>query len=144
MICGVENSTNRYYVAVFSVDITFACHFMAPHPPHLHPYKSACGIGYASIKLYKMVGNSTSYPFKSWCMDRHRIMVNCMQPSVFLPKIQCFTSLKLLFLNNYDCAWKPSFLKSRHTFIMHISGWFLALLRVCVGLQFIVHKLHLH
>ena len=110
-------------------------------PPHLHPYRSACGIGYASIKIYKMAGNSASYPFNSQCMDRHRIMVSCMQASVFLPKIQCFTSLKLLFLNIYNCAWKPSFLKSRHTFIMHISGWFLALLRVCVGLQFIVHKL---
>ena len=44
-------------------------------------------------KLSKMVGNKASYPFNSWCVARktlnnYRILVNCMQTSVFLPKIQ--------------------------------------------------------
>ena len=48
------------HLAVFSVNIVLACHFMT-----LHPYRNACGIDYASKKLSKMVGNSASYPFNS-------------------------------------------------------------------------------
>ena len=37
-----ENGTNGSHLAVFSEDVAFACHFIAPHPPHtLPPYRSA-------------------------------------------------------------------------------------------------------
>ena len=53
-------------IAVFSVDVA-----TTPPPSILHPYRSACGIGYASYKLSKMVSNSASCPFNScnWCID---------------------------------------------------------------------------
>ena len=35
--------------------------FCSPHTPTLPPYRSASGIGYASKKLYKIVGNPASY-----------------------------------------------------------------------------------
>ena len=57
MTFGGENGTNGRQLAVFSEDVAFACHFVAPHwPPTLSPYMSASGIGYASKKLSKMVG----------------------------------------------------------------------------------------
>ena len=40
---------DRCHLAIFSVDIDFACHFMATRPPL--PYGTASGIGYASKKL---------------------------------------------------------------------------------------------
>ena len=36
-------------MAVFSVDIAFASHFVVPH----HSYRSDCGIGYASKNYLK-------------------------------------------------------------------------------------------
>ena len=40
-------------LAVFSKDVAFAYHFVAPRPPPtLPPYRSARGIDYASKKLY--------------------------------------------------------------------------------------------
>ena len=39
-------------------------------------------------------------------------MANCMQASVFLPKIQHFKYLKSVFLNIYNCALNVAFLKS--------------------------------
>ena len=37
-ICVGENSTNGCHLAVFSVDVDYACHFMATHqPPLSHP-----------------------------------------------------------------------------------------------------------
>ena len=65
VICGVENGINWWQLAVFSFDRGLACHFMAPNP--LHPYRSACGISYASKQL---AGNSATYPFNSWSIDR--------------------------------------------------------------------------
>ena len=59
-ICGSENGTSVHYSGVFSVDVAFACHFVAtcllstPPPP---TYKSAGGIGYTSKQLPKMAGN---------------------------------------------------------------------------------------
>ena len=53
-------------LAVFSKDVAFACHFVAPRPPTLPPYRSASGIDYASKKtIYNMMGNSASYPVYS-------------------------------------------------------------------------------
>ena len=37
-------------MAVFGFDRVLASHFVAPHHPTLHPYRSACGIGVASKK----------------------------------------------------------------------------------------------
>ena len=50
------------YLAGFSEDIAFARHFVATRsPPPSLPVRSATGIGYASKKLTKMVGNLASY-----------------------------------------------------------------------------------
>ena len=55
-------------MAVFSVYVAFARHFVATRlPPTLPPYRSANGIGYASNKLSKIVGNSASYPLIIVC-----------------------------------------------------------------------------
>ena len=34
-VCGGQNSTNEYHLAVYSEDVAFACHFVATHPPTL-------------------------------------------------------------------------------------------------------------
>ena len=37
-MCGGDNGTNGCRLAVFTVDVAFACHFMATHPhPLPHP-----------------------------------------------------------------------------------------------------------
>ena len=46
-----KKGTIGCYLAVFSVEIALAHHFVASHYPTLHPCISACGIGYAS-KIY--------------------------------------------------------------------------------------------
>ena len=59
-LCGIwrKNGTNSGHLTVFSLDIAFACHFIATHlPSTLSPYRSASGIGYASKKLSKMAGS---------------------------------------------------------------------------------------
>ena len=61
--CGGENGINRSHLAVFSEDVAFAHHCMAPCPPT--PYRSTSGIGYAGTRLSKMVSNSASYPVYS-------------------------------------------------------------------------------
>ena len=43
-------------------------------------------------------------------------MVNCMRASLFLPEIQYFKLLKSVFLIIYNCARKPGFLESVHTY----------------------------
>ena len=59
VICGGKCGTKGHHLAVFSLDIAFAYHFMASClPSNLPPYRSAHGIGYASKKLSKMVGKS--------------------------------------------------------------------------------------
>ena len=64
---GSKNGTSRCYLAGFSENIAFSCHFVAIHPPStLPPYRSTTGIGYTSKKLFKMVGNSASYSPNSW------------------------------------------------------------------------------
>ena len=50
VICRGENDTNGCHLAVFSLDVAFARHFMATHPPPtLPPYRS--GIGCTSTLL---------------------------------------------------------------------------------------------
>ena len=52
--CGGENGTNGNHLAVFSEDVAFAHHFMAPYLPlTLPPYRSANGIGHASKNYLK-------------------------------------------------------------------------------------------
>ena len=68
MIRRGKNGTNGCHLAVLNLDVAFACHFVATHPPP--PYSNASGIGYASKKLSKMVDNSACYPLNSWLIDR--------------------------------------------------------------------------
>ena len=50
----VKNGTNGHYLAVCSVHIAFALHFVATHLPQtLTSYRSVSGIGYTSEKLSK-------------------------------------------------------------------------------------------
>ena len=44
-ICGTENDPNGCHLVVFSVEVAFAHHYVAPHHPHPSPYRGACGIG---------------------------------------------------------------------------------------------------
>ena len=59
VICGGENDTNVCQLAIFSIDVAFACHFMATHPspilpsPTLPLHRSASVIGYISKKCLK-------------------------------------------------------------------------------------------
>ena len=54
MTCGGKNGINGSHLAVFSEDVAFAHHFVAPHlPSTLLPYRSASGIGYASKNYLK-------------------------------------------------------------------------------------------
>ena len=49
VICGGENGINECHLAVFIVDVVFACNFVATSPPPiLPPYRSASSIGYTS------------------------------------------------------------------------------------------------
>ena len=51
------------HLIVFSENIAFARHFVAPRlPPPFHPIGV---LGYTSKKLSKMAGNSASYPDKN-------------------------------------------------------------------------------
>ena len=61
MTCRGEYGISGSHLAVFSEDVAFARHFIAPHPP----YRSTSGVCYASKKLSKMTGNSASYPVYS-------------------------------------------------------------------------------
>ena len=66
VICGGENGINGYQLAVFSVVIAFAHHFVATHPPP--PYRNTFLVVLAApVKiLSKTVANSASYPLNSW------------------------------------------------------------------------------
>ena len=53
-------------LAVFSEDIAFACHIVAPYPPPpSHPIGVLVVLAPPVKKLSKMVGNSASYPVYS-------------------------------------------------------------------------------
>ena len=104
MICGCEkyNGTDECHLAVFSVDVAFACHFVAPH----HHSKSACAVGYASTKLSKMASNSATYSFNRWCIGRQWIAVElwwiaCNASICFLPKIQYVLQIIKIDISKY-------------------------------------------
>ena len=56
MICGDENDSNGCHLAVFSVDIAFACQFVVTHPSS--PYSSAMVLATPVKKLPEMANNS--------------------------------------------------------------------------------------
>ena len=62
-------------------------------------------------------------------------MANFMQVSVCLPELQYF---KLVFLNIYNCTWKPGYLKSCHIFT-YVCMYFCmyGIIYVCVILIFL-------
>ena len=49
-------------------------------------------------------------------------MANLMQESVFLPKLQYFKDLKLVFLNIYNYVWKPGFLKFSYILVSELHS----------------------
>ena len=96
--CGGENGTNGSHFPVFSKDIAFAPHSVAPRPPPIIlPYRSASGIGYASTKLSKMVGSPASYPVYSRYNELLSIAIDfwknmCWQLQSFLRYIELIIS----------------------------------------------------
>ena len=84
-LCGMyrgQNGINGCHLAVFSLDVAFAHHFMAICLlPTIPPYRNASDIGYASKKLSKMVGNSASYLLNSWLTDGLQIAIELWQIS---------------------------------------------------------------
>ena len=60
-ICGGKNGINGCHLAVFSADITIACHFTATYsPPPSHPIVVPVVLATPG-KISKVVGNSASY-----------------------------------------------------------------------------------
>ena len=51
VICRVENGTYGHNLAVFSINVAFACHFVAPTIPTLHHYRSVCMLSIPVNKL---------------------------------------------------------------------------------------------
>ena len=72
MICGDKNGTYGCHLSVFSVDVTFARHFMVICPfPTLLFYRSASGIiSYVSKRTIYNGGNAASYLLNSLQIDR--------------------------------------------------------------------------
>ena len=65
MTCGGENGTNGSLLAVFSEDVAFAHHFVAPNmPPPSHPIGMLVLLA-TSVKISKMAGNPARYPVYS-------------------------------------------------------------------------------
>ena len=59
----------------------------------MHPYRNACGIGYAPKKLFKN-GSYSAGTFQQLVhrgtINIHGVMANCMPASVFLAEMQYF------------------------------------------------------
>ena len=60
MICGGENGTNGCYLADFSEDVAFVCHFVATHPPTPHPTRVLLVLATPVKSLSKKAGNSAT------------------------------------------------------------------------------------
>ena len=110
-------------LAVFSRDVAFACHFVAPRPPPtLPPYRSASGIDYAKKTIYNMMGNSASYPVYSrqWItLNSYRFVEKYMQAALINPKIHWIEFFKTLLLNIYNSAYKTPFCTSSHIVVIY-------------------------
>ena len=65
MTCGGENGTNGCYLAVFSENIVFAHHFVAPNHPLPIGVLVVFVVATTVKKLSKMVDNSASYTVNS-------------------------------------------------------------------------------
>ena len=65
-----------------------------------------------------MAGNSARYSPNSWWIDRLQIAIESWQISCkhLLPFLSYVKYLKSVFLNIYNCVWKPGFLKSSHIY----------------------------
>ena len=103
-------------MSVFNVDIAFVGHFTAPHPPD----RSACSIGYASKKLFKMAGNSvtiqsTADAYVDKTMNSNRIVVNYMHVRIYFPSLDTILQIiKISIFKNYGSH--VGFLKSSHIY----------------------------
>ena len=59
MIYGGENGTDGHHLAVYSVDVTFTCHFVATQIGVLV-------ILVTLVKISRKAGNSDSYSLNNW------------------------------------------------------------------------------
>ena len=70
VIYGVKMvSVDASYLAVFSVNIAFSCHFVWLLTPPSTSIRVLVVLA-MPVKPSKMAGNSAIYPFNSWCIDR--------------------------------------------------------------------------
>ena len=112
MLCGGENGSNGCQLAVFSVVLP-SCHFVPPAIPIgvLYYCRSACDICYTSKNYLKcwVIQLAIHSTVDAWedTMNSYKLMMNWMRPC----EIQY---LKSVYVNIYNCVWKPAFLKSSH------------------------------
>ena len=66
MVCGAENGTNCNHLTVSTLmESKPVIIIVVPTNPYPPSYMSAC-----STHTYEMIGNSDSYSFNSWSIDR--------------------------------------------------------------------------
>ena len=70
VICGAENGTNWHHLVVISFDGEFTQYSVIPYHPNLHPIEMPVVLIEPVRKLSKMAGNSASYSFNGWSIDR--------------------------------------------------------------------------
>ena len=75
VICRSENGTNGCHLVLFSVDVAFTLHLVAPHHPLL---SNPIGVLIVLAMPVKVAQLST-YPFNSWCIDRVWIAIELWQ-----------------------------------------------------------------
>ena len=108
---------------LFHFNVAFACHFIATHPSSpSHPIGVLVVL--ATPVISYLNGEKFSYLSTQWLVNKQtmntsRMVANFLQASVFLTNLQYFISLKLVFLNIYNCAWKQGFHKCSHNLCMH-------------------------
>ena len=119
MICGAENGTNGCHLAVFSVGIAFALHFMALHQPYSPPLqdclwywlyqKNYLKLQAIWLAIHSPVGGQidNEYP-----QNHGELLVGICFPS----QGTVLQIIKTGVFNIYNCVWKPAVLKSSHIF----------------------------
>ena len=103
----------------FNVNIC-SHHFVAPHhPPPFTPVEVLVVLA-MPIKRSKMMCNSASYPFNSWCIERLWIAIElwwiACKHLFFHSQGTIFQIIKIGISEFYNCAKKPAFHKSGHIF----------------------------
>ena len=99
-----------------------------PTTSTLHPYRSACDIGYTSkYHLRKMAGNLASYPFNSWCVYRLGIaieswLIACRYLFSF-PRYNTSKIIKIVISDYFQLCLESGFLKSSHIWSKHICRY---------------------